>query len=234
MDDKNTSKKKWIIAAIAVTLIVLLIGSLVAMGGILVPVYFRNDPQITNDPWMSDDKPVIYLYPEETMDVSVQLEYDGELICTYPAYNGGWNVTAHPDGVLIDTATGLEYSYLFWEGITEAEYDMSKGYVVAGEDTAEFLQTTLAAMGLTPKEYNEFIVYWLPRMQDNPYNLITFQEEVYTESAKLHVNPQPDSILRVFMVFQSLEEPIEVEKPVIESFEREGFTVVEWGGSEMK
>ncbi|MDR1564866.1 MAG: hypothetical protein LBS74_07920 [Oscillospiraceae bacterium] len=107
-------------------------------------------------------KPVIYLYPEETMDVTVKLKFKGSLSCTWPQFDnktGGWQVTAHPDGSLINKADGQEYSYLFWEGEANAEYDFSSGFVVSGEDTAEFLREKLAFMGLIPKEYNEFIVY---------------------------------------------------------------------------
>ena len=141
---------------------------------------------------------------------------------------------AYPDGTLVDRATGNEYSYLFWEGISHTEYDFSRGYVIAGEDTAEFLEATLAELGLNRTEANEFIVYWLPRMQGNPYNLISFQRERYTDAAKLTITPEPDSVLRVFMAYQALDEKIEVEEPVIEPFERNGFTVVEWGGAEIK
>lgn len=178
-------------------------------------------------------KPVIYLYPEEETEVSVKLDYKGELTCTYPKYNDGWTVTAKPDGTLTDK-TGREYSYLFWEGNATVSYDLSHGYVVKGEDTEKFLQETLAEMGLIPKEYNEFIVYWLPLMEKNPYNLITFQKEVYTDCAKLDVSPKPDSLLRVFMAYRPLEAPIEIEAPEIEKFERKGFTAVEWGGTEIK
>ena len=181
-----------------------------------------------------DGKPVIYLYPETTTEVSVKLEYEGELICTYPEYKEGWHVVAQPDGTLTDIATQKEYSYLFWEGLSEIKYDMSKGFVVKGSDTAEFLQNILAETGLTPKEYNEFIVYWLPKMQENPYNLITFQTDVYTENALLEISPEPDSILRVFMAYEALEKPITVEEPIIEPFTRNGFTVVEWGGTEIR
>lgn len=180
-------------------------------------------------------KPIIYLYPEEETDVQVRLDFDGKLTCTYPDYGDGWNVTVYPDGTIIDKATGKEYSYLFWEGSTDVEYDMSRGFVVKGEDTTAFLQEKLAEIGLTPREYNEFIVYWLPKMQDNPYNLITFQTDVYTENAKLTVSPEPDSVLRVFMAFKALEKEIEIEAPdAFEPFVREGFTVVEWGGTEIQ
>lgn len=192
-----------------------------------------TDDDDCNDDIM-DAKPVIYLYPEEVIDVKVKLDYNGNLTCTYPEYNGGWEVTAYPDGTLIDKRTGKEYSYLFWEGCSDVEYDFSRGFVVKGEDTAQFLQKTLVEIGLTPKEYNEFIVYWLPQMQENAYNLITFQTDVYTENAKLYIAPEPDSLLRVFMAFRAIEKPIEIEKPVFEPFVREGFTVVEWGGAEIE
>ena len=179
------------------------------------------------------EKPVIYLYPEQETKVKVQLDYDGTLICTYPEYDDGWRVVAQPDGTLCDES-GKRYSYLFWEGNGDATYDFSKGFVVKGSETAEFLEEKLAEIGLKEKEKNEFIVYWLPRMQDNSYNLITFQAKAYTDVAKLHITPEPDSILRVFMAYKELEEPIEIEEPAIVPFERKGFTVVEWGGAEVK
>ncbi len=179
------------------------------------------------------EKPVIYLYPGQETEVQVQLDYDGTLVCTYPEYEDGWSVIAQPDGTLIDEV-GKTYSYLFWEGNTDATYDFSKGFVVKGSETAEFLEEKLSEIGLNAKEANEFIVYWLPRMQENKYNLITFQTEAYTDVAKLHITPEPDSILRVFMAYKELEKPIEIEEPAIAPFERKGFTVVEWGGAEVK
>ena len=181
-----------------------------------------------------EEKPVIYLYPEAEQEIEVELDYAGELTCTYPEYQDGWHVVAQPDGTMVDNVTGKEYSYLFWEGKSDVEYDLSKGYVIPGEDTAEFLEMKLNELGLNRKEANEFIVYWLPRMQENTYNLITFQDEVYKNVAKLEITPNPDSVLRVFMVYKPLEEKNEIEEPVLESFDRNGFTVVEWGGTEIR
>ncbi len=179
-------------------------------------------------------EPVIYLYPTSEQSVSVKLDYNGELTCTYPEYKDGWNVIAEPDGTLTNIGDKRKYSYLYWEGISQNQWDMSKGFVVKGEDTEEFLQEKLEYMGLTPREYNEFIVYWLPIMQENKYNLITFAGEEYENLAKLNITPKPDSILRVMMLFKSLDKPIEIEEQEIKSFERKGFTVIEWGGTEVK
>ena len=183
---------------------------------------------------MKSEKPVIYLYPEQAQEVYVQLELDGEFTCTYPEYDNGWKVKAYPDGTLRDQVTGKEYNYLFWEGTSGTEYDLSRGFVVEGKDTAGFLEEKLAYLGLNEKERNEFIVYWLPRMEDNKYNLITFQGKAYTEHAKLKISPEPDSILRVFMVYKPLDKAIDIPEQELEPFEREGFTVIEWGGAEME
>ena len=179
-----------------------------------------------------DAKPVIYLYPEEETEVTVRLDYDGTLTCTYPAYEDGWTVTAAPGGTLTDES-GQTYSYLYWEGVTRTEYDFSRGFCVPGADTAAFLEDALSRLGLTRREANEFIVYWLPRMEANPYNLIAFQAEDYTNHARLTVTPEPDSLLRVFMAWKPLEAPADLPAQELPPFKRTGFTVVEWGGAEL-
>ena len=182
---------------------------------------------------MMAEKPVIYLYPEEERSVSVKLDYTGRLTSTYPAYEDGWHVAARPDGTLADLETGREYYCLFWEGVSEADYDFSSGFVVPGRETAAFLENALAKLGLTEREANEFMIYWLPRMEENAYNLISFQTEAYTETARLQITPEPDSVLRVFMAWKALEEPVEIKPQELHGFERNGFTVVEWGGAEI-
>jgi len=113
-------------------------------------------------------KPVIYLYPAEETAVSVTLDYDGILTAAYPACDGGWRVIAQPDGTLTDPETGRAYYCLFWEGLTEAEYDFSTGFCVAGEDTAAFLEDALAQLGLTEREANEFIIIGCPGWRGTP------------------------------------------------------------------
>lgn len=179
-----------------------------------------------------DAKPVIYLYPEEETAVTVGLDYSGTLTCTYPAAQDGvWTVTASPDGTLRDEE-GQEYSYLFWEGACAASYDFSEGFCVSGADTAAFLEEALSSLGLNRREANEFIVYWLPQMEQNPYNLISFQAEAYTDHARLEISPRPDSVLRVFMAWKALDEPVELSAQTLPAFVRTGFTVVEWGGAD--
>ena len=121
---------------------------------------------------------------------------------------------------------------MYWEGLQYGAWDFSKGFCVRGENTATFLEWALAELGLTPREANEFIVYWLPRMQDNPYNVISFQTAAYTDGAVLEIAPAPDSLLRVFMAYYPSDVEIDILPQVFEGFERSGFTVVEWGGAQ--
>ncbi len=194
-------------------------------------------PKPTQRPLVSK-KPVIYLYPEKQQEVLVQLHYKGTLIAHYPTYNPaihGWRVIASPDGSLLNLEDRREYSSLFWEGIADPpiKLDLSYGFVVPGRESKQFLQKTLAQMGLSDKEANEFIVYWYPKMERNSYNLVQFIGEEYTKTAPLQIQPKPDSLLRVFMVMQRLEKPTAVRPQKLSPFVRKGFTVVEWGGVDL-
>ena len=179
------------------------------------------------------EKPVIYLYPEEQTDVSVKVDFPfgGELTCTYPEYGEGWNVTAMPDGTLYDS-DGDEYYCLYWEGMTGDVMDDSRGFCVKGSDTADFLREKLMYIGLSAREANEFIIYWLPRMQDNEYNIITLHTADYAASVPLTVSPAPDTQIRVFMTYRASDEPVDIPEQTLPHFDRNGFTLVEWGGGE--
>ena len=179
------------------------------------------------------EKPVIYLYPEAETEVTVRLDYAGDLTCTYPAYDGAWRVAAAPDGTLTDES-GQTYRYLYWEGTDNVQYDFSEGFCIPGEETAAFLEDALAQLGLTRAEANEFIIYWLPQMEGNAYNLISFQSDAYTDAARLTITPQPDTLLRVFMAWKPLTKAVEIAPQTLTAPERTGFTAVEWGGAEVR
>ena len=183
-------------------------------------------------------KPIIYLYPTKKTKVNVKLKLSsdlGELTTTYPKYpaKGGWKVTANPNGLL--SGYGNTYNYLYWEGVCEKfPWDFSHGFVVKGSDSAKFLEKSLPKLGLNRREANEFIVYWLPKMEANKWNLISFQGKKYTDNAKLQVSPKPKTTIRVYMAFKALDKPIKVKPQTLKAPKRSGFTVIEWGGTEVK
>ena len=185
---------------------------------------------------VSEDKPIIYLYPEETLDVEVKLGNSEYLSCTYPKYENGWKVIANPDGNLIDKKTGRNLYALYWEGENiPKQINMQEGFCIKGEDTSKFLEEKLELLGLNEKEAEEFIIYWLPKMQNNKYNFIRFETiEEQNSSMPLEVTPKPDSVIRIMMDWKALDEKIEVNEQKLVTPQREGFTLVEWGGSELK
>lgn len=178
-------------------------------------------------------KPVVYLYPTEVTDVKVKVNYEGEFTVTYPEYKYEWDVIAYPDGKLINKSDSLEYSYLFWEGEMKesTEQNFANGFVVKGEDSHTFLQAKLKEIGLTPKEYNEFIVFWYPILKESKYNFIRFRVgEEYNSISTMDISPKPDAMLRVFMDYKPVNEFYNVPAQSFPVFERKGFTVIEWGG----
>jgi hypothetical protein len=182
------------------------------------------------------DKPIIYLYPTEATEIAVKLLNDKIITCSYPKYVNEWNVLAKPNGDLIDLDTGRNLYSLYYESESVEKFNVSKeGFVVKGEDSAKFLEEKLAVLGLTEREAEEFIIYWLPKLESNKYNYIRFAtDEEINNNMPLEISPKPDTIIRVLMTFKGLENLIEVEEQKLNTPERKDFTVVEWGGTEIK
>lgn len=182
-------------------------------------------------------KPVIYLYPKARTDVKVTLDVKGSLGFTYPAYDKGWNVTADPDGTLQQGEK--KYKYLFWDGVLNIPYAAVKwneGFVVSRENLVPFFERTLAQMGLQPNEINDYITFWVPLMKVNETNYIHFLfNEDYNTYAALNITPKPDKQFRVYMMWTCGDsiEARSLSPQTIPSFQREGFSVVEWGGANL-
>ncbi len=179
-------------------------------------------------------KPVIYLYPEKDMNISVKVE-NAKLIHTYPKYDNGWNVFVTKEGKITNLKTNLEHYCLYWEGESSKNYTIDEGFVVKGDDSIKFLEEKLEIMGLNRKEINEFIIFWLPQLEQNELNMIKFINEEYNNDYPLNVSPKPDSIIRVYMIFKKIDAiDILLKEQVLKPVQRKGFSVVEWGGSELK
>ena len=182
------------------------------------------------------DKPVIYLYPEKEMDISIKLNFKKTYFTTiYPKFNGGeniWNVHAKPNGDII--ILNKTYPYLFWEAESYVKQDMNKGLIVKSEDAEKFLEEKLKILGLNDKESTYFITYWLPLLIKNKLSLCSFQTQEFFNNMEMIISPKPHSILRIFLSIKKIDYPINIQEQKLESFERKGFTVVEWGGSKIK
>ena len=190
--------------------------------------------QSANYPVISD-KPVIYVYPEKTKDISIKLDLKGKLGFTYPIYKDGWNFKADTSGTI--TMDTKKYHYLFWDGVTNLNANTIKwneGFIVSKTHLIDFFETQLTKMGLNSKEINDYITYWCPLMAANENNYVHFMfNEEYNNYADLTVTPKPDVQFRVYMLWSGVGEkntPTLTEQ-IIPTFKRKGFTLVEWGGS---
>lgn len=176
-------------------------------------------------------KPVIYLYPKQTTDVSVKVTPEGGLTYSEPTYNNGWKVRSDKESNITDLKSGKTYPYLFWEGKGAIYEQPKKGFVVAQTEVHNFLVEKLSKLGLIEKETNDFLEFWEPRMQGSPYYFVTFLgNREMDQIAPLSIEPKPDTTIRLLMDFSPLEKPIEIDGYNIKTPQRDGFTVVEWGG----
>ena len=93
------------------------------------------------------------------------------------------------------------------------------------------MEDKLAILGLNEREAEEFIVYWLPRLEANKYNLIYLEtKEEIEEEMPLEFSTQPDTVIRVRMEFKPVDKDFPVKEQKLETVRRTGFTVAEWGG----
>jgi len=172
-------------------------------------------------------KPVIYLYPQKKTSVSVKV--GATITKSEPVYNDGWNAVAEPSGKLI--VAGKVYDSLFWEGTGDYYPIINQGTVVETTQAMSTIKTQLAELGLNQKETSDFVEFWSPKMPNTPYVRLTwFGNSIMDKLAPLSITPQPDSVIRVFLDFQGLNEKINIEPQVLTAPARHGFSVVEWGG----
>ncbi len=180
------------------------------------------------------EKPVIYLYSDEDREVDLNLNINGQLKFSYPEYKNGWTCTARSDGSI--EVNGQSYDYLFYDAaITLEAYRPHEGFVVAGRDVITFLETNLAKIGLNASERNDFITYWAPRMVKNEFNHVQFLiNEDYDAISTIDVSPKPETSIRLHMFFQKVKADHTVIDQELQVSERKGFTLIEWGGTEIK
>lgn len=205
-------------------------------------------------------KPVIYLYPPKDTKVTLKFSAPVSFTTDIPTYGGYWQVLAHSDGSLTNlrpeltdcsridpSKVGSEYAkracltntypYLYWSGnITSVDYPkVNEGWIVANSDLQNLIDSKLQYVGLSEKERNDFESYWIPEMltKNAPFYRVSFLTTPQVDKIfPMTVTPTPDSILRIFMDWQPMnQKPVSPLPPeTLPQLIRSGFTMVEWGG----
>lgn len=183
-------------------------------------------------------KPVVYLYPQSVQSVKVELHVDGQLTTTYPRLgkDHAWTVKAGPTGELFDPQTEKRYPYLFWEAKRSSSFtiDTAQAFCVSHQGAERFLEDAADKFALNEKERTDFVTYWLPALENNKFSLVQFLSAAeYDRYATMTVTPKPDCVNRLFMIFQGVNSLVKTGSPALAQLDRKGFTVVEWGGSNL-
>tara|TARA_B110000037_G_scaffold188288_1_gene219528 strand:- start:52960 stop:53931 length:972 start_codon:yes stop_codon:yes gene_type:complete len=209
---------------------------------------FRNQHRITVEVYMSQrqqimKKPIIYLYNDEQLEVDVKVKPKGAFTFTYPKYENGWSLFLNPNGGMVDMKSNQEFPYLFWEAETEGLFfdfteKQMEGWVIKTDSCISFLERQLTSIGLNETEQTDFITFWAPILSHSDYAVVQFLlDDAYeNQIAEMEITPNPDAMRRVYLLMAPLDRPfigLNMVPQTFSPFNRTGFTVLEWGGTEL-
>ncbi|ORY88596.1 hypothetical protein BCR35DRAFT_350839 [Leucosporidium creatinivorum] len=236
-------------------------------------------------------KPVIYLFPPSALasvQVDLTLVPEWTFSALYPlsditrgksgTSSTSWTVAASPDGNLVDEASSLSLSYLFWEAHAPSlppsppllpsdtplplpstafnpgrpSLNRSNAALLPFASFLSHLDKTLTSLSLHTPARNDFVTFWLPsfvrihgRGQQIAFRFV--EQAAYEQAARLEVEPRPDVVTRVFLLFKGVKEEDSdgwrkaeevdwAEEVGVEQGkfgDEKLFRVLEWGGMEV-
>lgn len=181
-------------------------------------------------------KPVIYLYPESPTYVDVTLQLSGEITRSIPTYtkNGWRHVLAQPSGTL--TYNGGTYSELFYESNVPNFIAPTTGIIIEKNQLQAKLGDIVTKLGLLPNERDEFLAYWVPKLEtlDGPYIFFSIFPKVNKEQFdNVLITPQPKTRIEFLAYFKPMQQMTNITPLKLPATppKRLGFTEVEWGGT---
>lgn len=188
------------------------------------------------------EKPVLYGYCDTLIQLSINLQNKGDLLFTYPPLpeNKTWKMFLYKNEFA--DRSGKMYPYLFWDAsMLLAQPDFSIGFVVQKDSVVAFLENQLSVLGLNAREKTDFITYWGPRLRKEEFVFMRFcLQDQCAPFADYAISPRPEHFNRLYLLFSNLsneEQAAKVKAQLqpqeLQSFERGGFELLEWGGIEM-
>ncbi|KAK0203777.1 hypothetical protein DFS33DRAFT_1374188 [Desarmillaria ectypa] len=180
-------------------------------------------------------KPFIYLFSPIEQDVSVQLSLV-TIPINHSALLGGetltWRAITQNDQTLTETTTGLRASFFYWEAVTEndecsppplpetsesslagnfspisCDLNNDNSVVLPVSTSTPYLDKVSASIGLHIEVRTSFITYWLPSILKHTHVALRFvPQHEYETAAPLRIEPLPDAVTRIVMLFKSISE----------------------------
>lgn len=178
-------------------------------------------------------KPIVYFYPEEEMDLTVKFPNEDRLLTTYPKYNDGWNIHLNKDGTFTTGDSDREYYAIYFDAISNYECKFDEGFYVTKDNAISFIEEKMDYIGFNNHEANEFMMYWLPILENNERSLVYFEQtEERNGESPLEFSINPDILIRTIIHIKKVDEEVNIPEQQLTHYERNGFVVTEWGGVE--
>lgn len=173
-------------------------------------------------------KPNIYIYPNKQIELSVKISFPlgGRIVKSIPEYGEGWNINVDTNGLIDGT-----YTYLFYESTQPDIWQKQYGWIIKNNELESFFRKNMEAYGFKDAEIDDFIDYWIPRLNDYAFYSIRPQTKILINDViSLTISMEPDNLLRLFYVIKG-ENQIQDKliEPAIDEFKRDGYFVTEWG-----
>ena len=199
------------------------------LGGVvgITPIFFSAG---------TASKPAIYIYPKKEINVEVKLKIKGQLMTVIPDYNDGWRMHVKPNGQMkvIGGNTQISYDYIYYDNTVDKIIKPKEGWNIHKKDLLKWHKKFLTDIGLNESEKKEYLEYWIPRLEneiDGDYILINnLSKDYIDEYMELNITPKPEHIYRLLVLYRNGFKNMEIKNPEVETFERKGYYVVEWGG----
>lgn len=182
--------------------------------------------------------PAIWLYPEAETDVEVTLQFHGGgfMYMSTPPYNDRWRIHVDPSMPFNKYSPTYEdssaYAFLDYDGFRAGSFQRNQGWCIAQRDLLSWQREVLPGFGFTEAEIDDANYGYGRLILDRQYPqrflaVYPQQQEIVDTSVSLQVQPEPDTMYRLWLYFVPVDEPISLLEPSIPSIQRTGFTVVE-------
>jgi hypothetical protein len=203
---------------------------------LLIPIIFLDygcednstDPNYRDTTDVVARKPNLYIYPDETLELSIQLDFPkgGEIIESIPSYYNSWEITVEPNGTINEL-----YDYLFYECRMPNLTQKETGWVVKTENLKEFFLNNLEKSGFNQYEIIDFIDYWIPIINEYKYYEVYPQyKTIIDKLIKINFSVDPDNFYRLFyLIIGRDDDNLSMAKPIIKTAKRENYFSMEWG-----
>ena len=178
-------------------------------------------------------KPIVYFYPENEMDLSINYVNEDKLLTTYPKYNNGWDIRLNKNGTFVTDASNREYYALYFDELPNYKCSFGEGFYVNKDNAINFLEEKMDFIGYTNREVDEFMMYWLPILESNKHSLVYFEQtEERNEECPLIFSTNPDTLIRTIIHIKKVDGEVNIPEQQLKHYDRKGFVVTEWGGAE--